>query len=712
MDELPRILQELNIDSSIISKEDFKVLLTGIPVSESEDDLSESHSLARWTPEPRVFQDSDRLQRELRHIREDYERRLREYEVKLKEAIHDKRTLEDALEVTRAKSKQDLRAFQEANALELQELSSKLKRIQQEGPAVKERISLLKEELKDLVVNEEAYFDIKRTPENERPVKDWILARVFEVVKGYKQNHDKNRKELDEIRTEFVVTRDKLMRTEKELSHLQASSQSFLKDLERKYEEALSENSRIHKQLDLTSKKVEENREKVIRFDEIDKELKKEITARAKLENQSEVHLKQITSLTRDKEETRVILETKTKELDLTIKDKEYLSKQVITLQDKLQRLEDRNDRLEIEILEAKNQSQSYLARLLDSKSEQSTSFEDKFRKEINELRERHHKELQVIKENLTDVHERRAEYLTEAKETAERKLLKTEQDLKDKSEAFDMLLLEFRATQNRLEESLQELRSDLRIKSENLHRTQNVYEETIKSLRHSKEENELLKAKVDVLRQEFYKNESKCAQENAELKAQLAVARENLQQYALIEQELDEAIKNQDLQGYQPPTSAKRRIQQSLELARQLKEKQKMLEIARVENAKLKVDNESLASDLTFAKKIMNQTEQPYAYLIKQIEEKEKEAAEMRRNFAKSQQKLFELAAEFEVVNKKNVELEADIKQILTKKDAIEGLKTMITQLTQEEPVQNVKSKETTNAPLWFKTLKRKMNH
>lgn len=42
-----KLLQELQIDSSIISKEDLKNLLTSIPVSESEDDLSESRSLSR-----------------------------------------------------------------------------------------------------------------------------------------------------------------------------------------------------------------------------------------------------------------------------------------------------------------------------------------------------------------------------------------------------------------------------------------------------------------------------------------------------------------------------------------------------------------------------------------------------------------------------------------------------------------------------------------
>ena len=529
-------------------------------------------------------------------------------------------------------------------------------------------------------------------------------------MKSYKNNHDKNRKELDELKSEFLITREKLQRTEKELSHIQASSGSFVKDLERKNGELVAENSRIHKQLDLVSKNIEENRAKVLRFDELDRDLKKEIAQRTKLENQIDVQLSQITQITRDREDNRILLENKTKELELLIKDKSYLSKQNISLQDKLQRLEDRNDRLEIEIVEAKNAAQSYLNKLLDTKTDRTSSFEEKFRKEINDLHDRHRKELEEIKNNLTEVHEKRVEYLTDAKESSERKLLRAEQDLKDKNEAYDMLLLEFRATSNRLEESLQEIRSELRIKSENLERTHNIYEDTLKAHRHSREENELLKAKVDVLRQEFYKSESKCVQENAELKAQLAVAKENLMQYALIEHELDEAIKNQEIDGIQAPTTAKRRIQQSLELAKQLKDKQKQLEVVKVENIRLTNDLESISSELSFAKKLLNQTEQPYAYLIKQIEEKEKESSEYKKNFNKSQLKYSELSAEYDLVIKKNQELEGDIKQILSKKDAIESLKSMLGQLTSEEPVQTI-VKAKADAPQWFKTLKRRLN-
>ena len=110
--------------------------------------------------------------------------------------------------------------------------------------------------------------------------------------------------------------------------------------------------------------------------------------------------------------------------------------------------------------------------------------------------------------------------------------------------------------------------------------------------VKETKMENESLKAKIDVLKSEYYKLESVTRQGNSECKAELAVARERLGNYELIEKELDSAIMNVagdasvDQNGTNEignaliqtitsaPTTAKRRIQQSLLLANRLQTK------------------------------------------------------------------------------------------------------------------------------------------
>ena len=91
---------------------------------------------------------------------------------RIKEVQQEKRTLEDALEISRINSKNEIRAYQEATKFELEEITSKYKKLQQEAPAIKERISGLKEELRDVLVSEDHYFEIKKLPEPERTLKD------------------------------------------------------------------------------------------------------------------------------------------------------------------------------------------------------------------------------------------------------------------------------------------------------------------------------------------------------------------------------------------------------------------------------------------------------------------------------------------------------------------------------------------------------------
>lgn len=63
----------------------------------------------------------------------------------------------------------------------------------------------------------------------------------------------------------------------------------------------------------------------------------------------------------------------------------------------------------------------------------------------MNDVKDRHARELDLAKQNLTEIYEKRCYYLQERKEELERRLLKVEQDYKDKTISYDELLIEFR---------------------------------------------------------------------------------------------------------------------------------------------------------------------------------------------------------------------------------------------------------------------------
>ena len=146
-----------------------------------------------------------------------------------------------------------------------------------------------------------------------------------------------------------------------------------------------------------------------------------------------------------------------------------------------------------------------------------------------------------------------------------------------------------------------------MRSKQDAVTRIQHLYEDNMILVKETKLENEALRSKLDVLKSEYYKLESTARQGNADIKAELAVNRERLGNYEMIEKELDQAIMhvadNDHIGGdgaydvgnaliqtiTNAPTTAKRRIQQSLLLANRLQQKQKEAEGLQAEILALK---------------------------------------------------------------------------------------------------------------------------
>ena len=53
-------------------------------------------------------------------------------------------------------------------------------------------------------------------------------------------------------------------------------------------------------------------------------------------------------------------------------------------------------------------------------------------------MKDRHTKELEFTKQSITDVFERKVEYLTERKDEQERRIAKLESDLREKTKSYE----------------------------------------------------------------------------------------------------------------------------------------------------------------------------------------------------------------------------------------------------------------------------------
>ncbi len=164
-------------------------------------------------------------------------------------------------------------------------------------------------------------------------------------------------------------------------------------------------------------------------------------------------------------------------------------------------------------------------------------------KKEIEDMKNKYNQDLDNLKKVYEEIAEKRTLYLREEKDDLSSKIIKLENNLKNKEEAYDFLNTELRQIQKRTDEDISMLKIQVKIKTEELDRVSNLYEENFELIKVLKNENEMYKEKNDLLRMELIKKESQFKEDSAETKAQLAVLKEKIESYEQVENELDKVI-------------------------------------------------------------------------------------------------------------------------------------------------------------------------
>lgn len=291
------------------------------------------------------------------------------------------------------------------------------------------------------------------------------------------------------------------------------------------------------------------------------------------------------------------------------------------------------------------------MERVLSTSDDLKGRFEREYAQELADLKDRHTRELESAKNHLVDIYERRGDHLRERNEDLERRTLKLEQDLRDKSHSFDELMVELRQLQKQCDEEVGRLKLAVLAKSDEQQRVMHLYEDNMVLVKELRVENEALRQKQEVLRTEYYKLEGLQRMGTADLRAELAVCKERLLSYEAIEKELDAAIMNvaqadgtldggPDAVGSaliatiaQAPTATKRRIQQSLLLANRLQTKQKECETLQQELKALREKLDGQETETRLQKKLLERANQPHSYIMADVERAERElAAAMKR--------------------------------------------------------------------------------
>ena len=126
-------------------------------------------------------------------------------------------------------------------------------------------------------------------------------------------------------------------------------------------------------------------------------------------------------------------------------------------------------------------------------------------------------------------------------------------------------------------------------------------------------------------------------------------------------------------------PTTAKRRIQQSLLLANRLQQKQKEVEGFMQEISQLKQKLESTEAEVKLHKRLIERSNQPHNYILADIERAEKELEFANRKINQLDQSLKRCKHENEKLKAQKAHINDDLQRLLAKRSEIESLQTAL---------------------------------
>jgi len=198
---------------------------------------------------------------------------------------------------------------------------------------------------------------------------------------------------------------------------------------------------------------------------------------------------------------------------------------------------------MEEEIKETRKANNSYIEKLTDKNINLNNIYENNMKREIEDMKKKYNQDLDNLKKVYEEIAEKRTTYLREEKDDLNAKILKLENNLKQKEEAYDILNTELRQIQRRTDEDISVLKIQVKIKTEELDRVSGLYDENFELIKVLKNENEMYKEKNDLLRMEIIRKEAQFKEDSADTKAQLVVLKEKMESYEQVENELDKVI-------------------------------------------------------------------------------------------------------------------------------------------------------------------------
>ncbi|XP_050187541.1 progesterone-induced-blocking factor 1 isoform X2 [Myiozetetes cayanensis] len=339
------------------------------------------------------------------------------------------------------------------------------------------------------------------------------------------------------------------------------------------------------------------------------------------------------------------------------------------------------------------------------------TEYEKKLHEELEQIRLKTNQEIEQLRSTSKEMYERENRNLREARDNAVAEKERAVTAEKDALRKYNQLLEQYRQMQLGTESKVAELLHQSKLKSFETEHIQLLQQETAKNLSQCQMECEKYQRKLEVLTKEFYSLQSSSETRIIELQTQNSEFQARLDTYEKLEKELDEIIlQTAEMEdeveaervlfsygyGANVPTTAKRRLKQSVHLARRLLqlEKQNSLLVKDLEHQKEQVTQ--ISQELERANSLLNQAQQPYKYLIETVQQRDSQISLQKEHITQLEKDVSLLNKEKTALLRVKNQMAADLERLLNDREELATMKQILISLHGKHYEQNLPQSHT----------------
>ncbi|XP_068007176.1 progesterone-induced-blocking factor 1 isoform X2 [Melanerpes formicivorus] len=594
------------------------------------------------------------------NLKVEYLTKIEELEEKLNDAIHQKQLLSLRLDSQLALQQEDARKHQALMKQEMETILLRQKQLEEANHQLRERAGDIRRSLRDLELTDHNYEKLKSLPEDQ--------LSIPEYVSSY-EDERRSRSEL-EVRCQRLTL--ELADTKQMIQRADYRQENYDKvKCERDvFEHDLSELRRKYEILEVSHKAQAKERN----------DLSKELA-------------------------------TIQQSLNLLQKDKDYLNRQNMELSVRCAHEEDRLERLQIQLEDAKKAREEMYEKYVASRDHYKTEYEKRLNEELEQIRLKTNQEIDQLRSTSKEMYERENRNLREARDNAVAEKERAVIAEKDALRKYDQLLEQYRQMQFGTESKVAELLHQSKLKSFESEHVQLMQQETAKNLSQCQLECEKYQRKLEVLTKEFYSLQSSSEMRITELQTQNSEFQARLDTYEKLEKELDEIIlQTAEMEdeveaervlfsygyGANIPTTAKRRLKQSVHLARRLLqlEKQNSLLVKDLEHQKEQVTQ--ISQELDRANSLLSQVQQPYKYLIDTVQQRDSQINLQKERITQLEKDISLLNKEKTALLRVKNQMAADLERLLNHREELATMKQILISLHGKHYEQNLPQSHT----------------